>query len=79
MHNLGCPDGFSLDSANGLCYKVLDVLDYQSSAVKKCYDGYDGAELLVFNNDAEAMGFKNLISKGTLTKNRIVKVGGYGS
>lgn len=66
MHNLGCPDGFSLDSDNGLCYKVMDFLDYQSSAVKKCYDSYDGAELLVFNSDAEAKGFKNLVSKGKL-------------
>lgn len=63
---LGCPTGFSLDSANGFCYKALDSPDYQSSAIKACADTFDGAELLVFNSDAEAIGFKTLLSKGKI-------------
>ena len=61
---IGCPNGFVLDSVNGYCYKVLEILDYQSSAMKDCDDAYDTAELLVFNNDAEVNGFKNLLTKG---------------
>ena len=53
-----------MDSTNGYCYKILANLDYQSSAQTDCYNEFDGAELLVFNNDAEILGFLGLLAKG---------------
>jgi hypothetical protein len=49
---------------NGLCYKILPILDYESSAMLDCYNNHDGADLLLFNNDAEVKGFVDILKKG---------------